>query len=482
MPSLSRFPASSGATSVCAFVAALLYVAVVQATCGCFSCLSGMACTVSPTDDFPAHVLYETEAEAALAGGHDHGGEFPSADFRIGGRWDRTASSGSIGRVQGTPANLTWGIVRDGTSITGSREGTSPSDLVAMMDSLYGASATGDLQDAPWFRFFEESFDRWSELSGVTYTYEPNDLGAPIRNTSGSQTGVVGQYADSRIGGHFVGTSSTGGNILAYNYFPNHGDMVIDTDDASFFGNTFGDSRRLRNTIMHEAGHGLGFNHLESNNSAQLMEPFIQTSIDGPQIDDILAAHRNYGDFFEKAGGNDSFRRSEVLGAFGDGDTWAIGTDGNNRTVGRTDTDFISIDDNSDVDFFTFTVSEPSLIDIDLTQVGGAYSEGPQDGDQTTLDTSTLNRLELQLLRLDGSGVILEAEGERVEAQRLEFITEYVVLPGEEYFVRVSGTENNVQLYQLDLAFAALPIPEATGVVLLMTGLAGLMTGRRRTA
>lgn len=470
MPPLRLRALYHGALSLAVFGCVVLYAVVVHAACSCFFCATGGSCG----DAAPFHVLFETPL--GVENGHD---EFPNADFRVGDRWDRTASEGFIGRVQGTPATVTWGIVRDGTSITGSREGTSPSDLIAMLDRQHGASPTGLIEDAPWFRFFQESFDRWSALSGVNYVYEPNDGGAPIRNTNGSQAGVPGLYADSRIGGHFIGVNSEGGNTLAYNYFPNHGDMVIDTDDAAFYGNSFGDYRRLRNTIMHEAGHGMGFNHVESNDSGQLMEPFIQTSFDGPQIDDILAAHRNYGDVLEKdpAGSNDSARSPTQIGQFAPDDAWSIGSDGRNSTVGRNDTDFVSIDGQTDIDFFLFNVAQPALVDITLFQVGRVYNEGPQNGDQDPLVASQLNPLELTLLSgVNGRGILQEAEGE-VIARLGKEVGEFPVEPGRDYYIQVNGTIDNVQLYELRLNFAQVPEPSA---VYLLAGVLAWRASRRR--
>lgn len=466
MPPQSRLSTTRGVVSFCAFLGAVLYAVVVQAACGCFACLSGASCGVRTAENGDA---FSTVTESL-------GEVVPHSEFRIGNRWTTTATNGTSSRTQGQPVDLTWGLLSDGTSISGS-EGRSPSDLIAMLNTEIG-TARGGVQNAPWFRLFEESFDRWSELSGVTYTYESVDLGAELNNTT-TPAGSSGRYADARIGGHSIDGSS-GSNTLAYNYFPNHGDMVIDTDNGSFYGSSFGDFRRLRNVLMHEAGHGLGLNHLESSDSGQLMEPFITTAFDGPQIDDILAIQRNYGDVYEKGNGNDRFFLGIEAGAFGDGDTYSIGTDGDNATVGRTQTDFISIDDNSDIDYFQFTVNEPGTVDIDLTQVGRTYQEGPQDGTQTTLDTSTLNRLELELERLDGRGTITEAEGQRISSLNREFIDGFAVSPGEEYFVRVSGTQNNVQLYQLDLAFTALPVPEPAAMMLAL--LAAPVLGRSRRA
>ena len=203
--------------------------------------------------------------------------------FRLNPRWSSTATDGS-GLGQGDPTTITWGLVPDGLSISGAvGEPTSPSNLRAFLDGIYGV---GD-----WLPIFQQVFDRWQGLTGITYVYEPNDDGAAFANSSG----VVGVRADVRIGGHLIDGNS---GILAYNYYPNGGDMVIDTAD-SFFDNTSGNSIRLRNVLAHEHGHGMGLRHVCPVNQTKLMEPYLTTSFDGPQHDDILGANRSYGDIAE---------------------------------------------------------------------------------------------------------------------------------------------------------------------------------------
>lgn len=466
MPSPIRCPSLRGATSVLMFGTVVLYAAIVHAACGCFGCLNGASCrlqAVSPDDDWDV-----PQDEDAV----------PSAEFRIRNRWTRTANNPFNSRNQGTPTTITWGIVDDGTTISGS-EGTSGSDLIAMLNGQYGANPSDPIEGAPWFRFFEASFDRWSELSGVSYLYEPNDGGAAINNTT-TPAGRVGVYPDVRIGGHSIDGAS-GSNTLGYNYFPSHADMVIDTDNAAFYGNRFGDSRRLRNVLMHEAGHGLGFSHLESSDSRQLLEPFISTAFDGPQIDDILAVQRNYGDPLEKNGGNDSPISPTEIGEFGDDAEWVVGADGRARIVSRSQTDFVSIDGSSDRDYYRFTVTTPGVLDVTLTQVGHTYSEGPQDGTQTPLNTATLNPLELRLLSsADTGGLVTEAQGSPIGTLGQGVVMQSLV-PGCDYFVFVSGTVNNVQLYELSLGFTAVPIPEPMSLAAAALAACVGFVGTRRT-
>lgn len=91
-------------------------------------------------------------------------------------RWSRTATDG-FGFAQGDPTTLTWSIVPDGTAVGGNPVIPS-SGLVSFLDSIRGAGPGGnDLTQRPWFSLFEQSFDRFSQLSGLTLVYEPNDDG-----------------------------------------------------------------------------------------------------------------------------------------------------------------------------------------------------------------------------------------------------------------------------------------------------------------
>ena len=248
--------------------------------------------------------------------------------FSDGDRWSTTATNGG-GLGQGDPMTLTWSIVPDGTSIFGyNGEPTSPSNLRAWLNGIYGSQAV-------WLPIFEGVFDRWSELNGVTYVYEPNDDGSPWTSTN-IASGVLGVRGDVRISGHFIDGNS---NVLAYNFFPNFGDMVLDTGDNTY-NNTSNNSLILRNILAHEHGHGLGLSHVCPVNQTKLMEPFLATAFDGPQFDDILATNRGYGDALES---NDTPGAASNLGSIAFGNGVALDT--------------VSVDDNSDTDVYAFTVS-----------------------------------------------------------------------------------------------------------------------------
>jgi len=400
------------------------------------------------------------------------GGE-PVATFQVDDRWGDFAGGIAVGSagVQGDPITLTWSIVPDGTTIDPAITGESndPSNLISMLDTEFGSSSI-------WMPLIEDSFNRWSELSGLTFVHEPNDDGQPIAGTTAHE-GIVGVRGDIRLSGHSVDGSS---GTLAYNYFPNVGDMVVDTADGAFFDNPTNNFRAFRNTIMHEIGHGLGFAHLESSDGSFLMEPFLGTSFDGPQLDDILAVHRNYGDVHEKNGGNDTAAGATALGLIGDMQTVSIGTDAGDTTVGSAEVDFVSIDDNSDVDFFSFLVDGPSALDATLTPMGPTYSEGPQDGTQTALDTSALSDLSLSIFDTDGTSLLASADNGALGDA--EFLSNVALAEAGTYFVSVGGADNNVQLYQLDLAVTAVPEPAAATLAVAALLLAGAVVVRRSMA
>lgn len=377
--------------------------------------------------------------------------------FQANGRWRNSSISGSTGRP-GSAISLSWGIVPDGTEISaeGNRQ---PSNLVATLDRWFGTAA-GGLTNRPWFRYFQESFDRWSEVAGLTYVYEPNDGGAAL---DGSLTplGNPGSYADVRIGGRFI-DGQDGSNTLAFNYFPDHGDMVIDTSNTTFYSNTASNALRLRNVLMHEHGHGLGIGHVESNNGSFLMEPFIDVSFDGPQYDDILAAQRLYGDPWEKNGGNDSFLSPTEIGGFAVGDRWSIGTSMRTSRVAPSQSNFVSIDDDSDVDVFAFTIDAAADVTATLVPTGVTYNQGPQNGTQAPYDARAQSDLTLQFYdSLFGEVASADENGIR-EAE----VVRGLPLQSGRHFVRVSGAQNAIQTYRLDLVFAPSRVPEPGALML----------------
>ena len=360
-------------------------------------------------------------------------------------RWSTTAS-GSTGET-GDPITLTWSFVPDGTNIPGQ----GASDLIEFLDATLGSGLGGaDFTQRPWFEFFDNSFDRWSQLSGITFIYEPNDDGRRHETFPG----LLGVRGDIRIGGTDIdGPSDT----LAFNLLPDVGDMVLDTAETSFFGNSASNHLRLRNTVMHELGHGLGLLHIESNTDRFLLEPIISTAFDGPQFDDIRGVQWFYGDALEKSSdgaGNDSAASASDLGVLAEGSDISIGFDaGPDTFIHPLETDFVSIANEVDTDFFKFTTADAAELDITLTPLGATFDQGVQGGEQSSIDTSALSDLTLTVFDTNGSSILATAnEGIEGESEALSHLD----LPtAGTYFVSVTGTADVVQFYGLSLAITA---------------------------
>lgn len=389
-------------------------------------------------------------------------------------RWTgNTALSQAQGFSMGDPLRLTWGIVNDGLNINGfAGEAAAPSNLRARLTEIYGS-------EAAYLAQFESVFDRWASISGLEYSYEATDDGASFANSAG----VAGVRADLRIGGHRIDGNS---GILAYNFFPNSSEMVIDTDD-NFYDNTSNNSIRFRNVISHEHGHGLGMEHVESSTDRYLMEPFVSTAFDGPQHHDILMAHRGYGDVNEKSNGqqgNETAALATGLGLVADGATVSRGQDGDNETVADTDTEFFSIDDQTDTDFWSFEIASASLVDINLESLGYVYNIDEQNGSGGG-DFDTRARSDLALALFDSDGTTLLGTADVTGLGGDEQLTGVQLDNAGTYFVRISGDDNDdsiavdTQFYGLTVSVAAIAIPEpATFGLLSLSGL--ILACRRR--
>lgn len=341
--------------------------------------------------------------------------------FGDGDRWSVTATDG-FGLSQGDPTTLTWSIVPDGTSITGFiGESSAPSNLRAFLNGVYGSQAV-------WLPLFERVFARWGELTGITYVYEPSDDGVALANFAGR----LGVRGDVRIGGHFI---DGGSGVLAYNFFPNNGDMILDTGDAGNFSNTL----LLRNTLAHEHGHGLGLDHVCPINGTKLMEPFLTLVFDGPQHDDVLAANRGYGDAFEN---DDTIFSAAPLGALAAG-SYLLGG--------------VSIDDNSDGDYYRLTVNQPATLDLLLSPVGGTYLSGPQNpngscSNGTSFNSLTIHDLGIEVLDAAGGGL---ASADASGVGQSETVTGLNLPSAGDYLLRIfGGTTNAAQLYQVELTLS----------------------------
>ena len=365
--------------------------------------------------------------------------------------WLTTASGSRSGN--GDPATLTWSIVPDGTNVpSGDFGNLGSSDLISFLDTNFGAGPGGiDLTQRPWFHFFTDSFGRWSELSSATYVYEPNDDGAAHITANG----LLGVRGDLRIAGAGIDGVS---NTLAFNYFPDDGDMVLDTDDGEFFSDSANNHRALRNTIMHEHGHGFGLYHVNSNTDNLLLELAIDNSFDGPQLDEVRAIQYHFGDANEKSNGglgNDSAALATSLGAIVPDEAISVGSDADvpDQFILPTATDFVSIANLGDTDFYSFSVSQPSDLNVVLTPRGGQFTQAQDGFTPTFFDASARSDLALAIFDLDGTSLLESAD--KTEKGGIESLVDLSLPAAGEYFVRITGGDDTIQLYELELSISS---------------------------
>jgi serralysin len=357
--------------------------------------------------------------------------DFSPNSFILSTRWTGTATNGA-GLNQGDPTTLTYSFIPDGTNIVG--EGSS--NLHSFMNSQIGAGT--------WQNRFATALGEWSDVSGLNYVYEPNDDGVNL--SGGGAAGVLGVRGDVRIGGNFIDGNS---GILAYNYFPNGGDMVIDTGDGSFYGNGSNSHIRLRNVVTHEAGHGIGLSHVESDSNRFLMEPFIDISFVGPQIDDIRGAQRGYGDMDEN---NNSFGAASNYNSLTNGGAPFVGSDFPNLTLRSTD-------DNTDTDYFAVTTGEPVTMTVILSPSGGSYQYTSQGGGGGGAFFNATSVSDLKMTINDPSTSILQFIDETGDGEGELALIE-LPEPGQYYIVVSSDNTNNIQTYNLGLIFQTLEVED----------------------
>ncbi len=394
-------------------------------------------------------------AEAAFAEMAAAQAAAPRAAF-ADDRWIVTATNGSTG-VAGDPVIITWGVAADGTAIgaafPAAGEVPGPSDLIATFDGWYGR--------ATWMALFQESFDAWTELTGVEFRYEDDDDAATIPSVSPPAPGILDVRADIRIGGHPIDGDFA---IVAYAYPPDNGEIVLDTDDPLFFQSPGDNFRRLRNTLMHEIGHAMGLEHVCPVNQSKLMEPDIVTNFDGPQHDDLIAMQSIYGDVREND--DDQIEAIDLGLDFGE-------------TLTRLD---LSIDSSSDEDWISLPDQPGLYVQVTVSPYGEAYSIADSDsngscsGVPSGFDNTFTNQdLSVEVLAADGVSVV--AASDVTGAGGNESISAIPVPGGG--FVRVVGDgASDVQIYDMSVEY----IPEPSASASALTGLLTLFALARHRA
>lgn len=410
-----------------------------------------------------------------------------------GQRWFYNANNndGAVLYQSGDCVVMTWSIIPDGTIIDGwNGEPTSPSNLIAHLDGLFGCTGGTDLTSRCWFPVIASIYEDWSAKTGLTFVYEPNDDGTGYNFVPPFfPDGVLGVRGDMRIGGHSI---DGGGGILAYNFLPGPfnvgaasgggpffglvqgGDMVVDCPDlfysvGSAFNPAFSEPsdnnwRRLRNVLMHEVGHGLGLSHTcPTTGGSKLMEPFaaINPQFDGAQEDDFLGINQIFGD-------NNCGPDAVVLGEKSD-DTEVV-------------MECVSIHSSTDVDVYEFEMTALKCnIEIVVEPTGTTYLEGPQNADGSCsagvpFDAAAQGDLIVDLVDPNGNVVATSNVGGLGVAETINQ-TNVTEMGTYQIVVRNNGS-NDVQMYKITCtATDCTPVPTMSQWGLMIFGLLILNMG-----
>lgn len=331
-----------------------------------------------------------------------------------GARWNST---------RGTPVNLTYSFPSDGVST-----GQGPNSINATLSSRIGAN---------WKAVFAQALNNeWADVTAVTYT-EVSDDDANWPNSPGS-----GTRGDIRI---VAGPNGGSGGVLAFNFFPTTGDMFLDQDEN--WGSTANGFRFFRNVVTHENGHGMGLAHVcpgvgQTGGSSKIMEPFIITSFDGIQFDDVLAIQYQYGDPFEPNGSFGSAKSLENEGL----------QSGSNLVIQQ-----LSLHALSDVDLYKFDAVAGSVINLArAAPVGFTFLNGPQLGNGSCSAGTSFDALRQFDLAID----VLTSTGSVIATSSVNGFGGFeeltgVALPSDgTYMIRVRAVSTgvgdfNIQAYSL---------------------------------
>jgi len=324
-------------------------------------------------------------------------------------RWFNTASG--LTGSEGDPITLTWGFVPDGTTCDGS-----PSTLFADFNAAFG--------DTVWKTRIRNALSLWERSTGITYIEVPDD-GA----TWPGATGLLGTRGDVRIAGRSIDGPS---NVLAYNYYPDTGDMLLDTDDTAFYTISLYKHGRLRNVVAHEHGHGIGLGHSIPEECTKLMEAYAcnPSSFVGPQDDDIRGGNRNYGDSYEN---NDGYTTATDLGDI----------------VDTTFVEYLSIDRGTDEDWFLIGLAGGDLR-VEVDPIGSTYQIGDEGGSTSEVSTDSISNPEFYLY--DDTGTNLLTSATSAGLGETEILSGYTAPYSGDYYLRVrrtDGSGNYPQRYTL---------------------------------
>ncbi|MFH1680268.1 MAG: matrixin family metalloprotease, partial [Candidatus Eisenbacteria bacterium] len=337
-------------------------------------------------------------------------------------RWEATATDPDTG-PEGDPITLTWSFVPDGTVIDGIGEG----DFFAAFDSAWGSAA--------WMTKIRNAFQRWDDVTGVRFI-EVSDDGAPFPQSPG----ILGVRGDVRLAGAPIDGP---GNIFALAFYPDVGDIVLDTDDTDFYRIPAGNFANLKNTVARGLGHAFGLGRSFPVDCTKLMEGFSCGGLFiGPQDDDIRGAQRLYGDIREN---NDTGGSPSDLGS----------------VIGTANVDTVSIDHETDADWYRFTTAtgagapaEEESVAIRVEPVGSCYFIGCEPETASWVWTCTDSILDLDLFLFDSTGTLLLDSACSAGIGAADSISYFPLPYHGDYLVRVlgrAGGGDDVQRYTMTI-------------------------------
>ena len=355
------------------------------------------------------------------------------AKYNADDRWTNTSLAANV--PNNSPVTLRVSFVPDTVNAPDLDNSFGPSTLFATMDAKFGGNR------ALWISKIQAAFDRWSALTGVSYVWV-NAPGADWDDGANWGQGGSATRGDVRIAMRAMDGVN---GVLAFNSYPNQGDMVLDS--AENWQSSSNNYRFLRNIIMHEHGHGLGLAHVCPIVQTKLMEPNYTGVFDGPQQDDLRGIQFRYGDVNEP---NNTLATATVVGAINPGQSFTIGTvpapSINNGSV-------VSLTTNGDQDWYRFDPSASTLITATVTPLGTTYDAAEQTGGSCP-SGSPVNALAqadvaVAIIGSNGTTVFGSATGAAIGLAETD--AGVLVPAATPFYVKVyeTGNQSQSQMYRL---------------------------------
>ncbi|MFT3683660.1 MAG: GC-type dockerin domain-anchored protein [Phycisphaerales bacterium] len=361
------------------------------------------------------------------------------AKYNAVDRWTTTSINGAV--ASGQPITLRVSFVPDTVNAPDLNSAMAPSTLFASMDAKFGGNRT------LWMSKIQQAFTRWSTVTGVNYVW----VTAPgVDWDDGAAWGSGGSTTRGDVRIAMRALDGVNG-VLAFNSYPNDGDMVLDSGES--WQSSGNDYRFLRNVIMHEHGHGLGLAHVCPINSTKLLEPNYSGAFDGPQQDDLRGIHFRYGDINEP---NNTAATATAMGNINAGQSVTIGTV---PTPLINNGSTVSLTTDGDQDWYRFDPSTSMMVSATVTPLGTTYDAAQQSGSScptgSPVDALRQADIAVSIVASNGTTVLSTASGLGLGIAETD--SSVLVTGSAPFYVKVfeSGTATQSQMYRLNVTTAA---------------------------